>query len=120
MKNSLVFIITDETALHDGLLALFSTMPEISTVQTAENSSSGLRLFKNHNPLVMVLDMALEGDGAQKLLKQIKKQKSDVRILALVNCVQQEQSAKLLGAEKCLFKGFSASKIIETTEELLK
>ena len=119
MKPTLALVIIKQGTLQNGLLALLTTIPQISAVLVAEDAPSGLRMLKDHRPRLVLLDMALPEDGAQTILKQIEAQWPGIRCIALTDGVQQKQAAETLAADVVLFKGFSAAKLISVTEELL-
>ena len=119
MKPTLVLIITQQGTLQNGLVALLTTIPQISAVLVAEDASSGLRMLKDHRPRLVLLDMALPEDDAQTILKQIDSQWPGIRCIALTDSVQQKQTAETLEADVVLLKGFQAAKLIAVTEGLL-
>ncbi len=119
MKPALALIITKQSSLQNGLLALLTTIPQIGAVLVAEDAPSGLRMLKNHRPILLLLDMDLPEDDALTILKQIEAQWPGIRCIALTDSVQQKQAAETLAADVVLFKGFSAAKLIAVTEELL-
>jgi len=119
MKPALALIITKQSSLQNGLLALLTTIPQIGAVLVAEDAPSGLRMLKNHRPILLLLDMELPEDDAQTILKQIEAQWPGIRCIALTDSVQKKQAAETLAADVVLFKGFSAAKLIAVTEELL-
>lgn len=118
MKPILVLILTNHGILQNGLLALLTTIPQISTVLVAEDVDSGLRMLQDHRPRLLLLDMELPEDGAQAILKLIKSQSLCIRTIALVDSVLQREKAESLGANGVLFKGFSAATIISAIEEI--
>jgi response regulator of citrate/malate metabolism len=81
MKKILALIITDENTLKNGFLALMTTLSGIATVLVADNYFSGLRMITNHQPGLLVLDMALEEDGAKKILAYINSRNLNTCIL---------------------------------------
>ena len=119
MKPTLALVITKQGTLQNGLLALLTSIPQISAVLVAEDAASGLRMLKDHRPRLVLLDMDLPEDGAQTILVQINSQSFDIGSVALVDSVLQGQKAESLGADSVLLKGFSATKLISVTEELL-
>ena len=119
MKPALALIISEQGTLQYSLLALLTTIPQISAVLVAEDAPSGLRMLKDRRPRLVLLDMDLPEDDAQTILKQIEAQWPGIRCIALTDGVQQKQAAETLAADVVLFKGFSAAKLISVTEELL-
>ena len=62
MKPRLALIITKRGALQNGLLALLTTIPQISAVLVAEDDAAGLRMINDHRPGLILLDMDLPED----------------------------------------------------------
>ena len=120
MKPILALILTNHGTLQNGLLALLTTIPQISTVLVAEDADSGLRMLQDHRPRLLLLDMDLAEDGAQAILKQIKSQSLHIGTIALVDSVPQREKAESLAADGVLLKGFSATKLISAIEEILE
>jgi DNA-binding NarL/FixJ family response regulator len=119
MNPVLVLIVASAGTLQTGLLALMTTIPQISAVLVAEDISSALRMIADHRPRLVLLDMDLPEDGALTILVQINSQSPDIGSVALVDSVQQGQKAGSLGADGVLLKGFSAAQLISVTEEIL-
>jgi DNA-binding NarL/FixJ family response regulator len=119
MKPTLALVITKQGTLQNGLLALLTSISQISAVLVAEDAASGLRMLKDHRPGLVLLDMDLPEDDAQTILKQIESLWPDIRCIAFTDSVQQKQVAETLAADVVLFKGFQATKLIAVTEELL-
>jgi CheY-like chemotaxis protein len=119
MNPVLALIVASAGTLQNGLLALMTTIPQISAVLVAEDFSSALRMITDHRPRLLLLDMDLPEDGAQTILVKIKSESLDIGSVALVDSVQQGQQAESLGAVGVLLKGFSAAKLISVTEEIL-
>ena len=119
MNPVLALIVARAGTLKNGLLALMTTIPQVSVVLVAEDVSSALRMIMDHRPKLLLLDMDLPEDGAQTILVQLKSKSLDIGSIALVDSVQQGQDAESLGADAVLFKGFLAAKLISVTEEIL-
>ena len=79
MKPILALIITKQSVLQTSLLALLTTIPQIRAVLMAEDADSGLRILKDHQPRLVLLDMDLPEDEAQMILQQIEAQQPTVR-----------------------------------------
>ena len=119
MKPVLVLILTKQGTLQNGLVALLTTIPQISTVLVTEDADSGLRMLNDHCPRLILLDMDLPEDGAHGLLRHINCQSLHIGSIALVDNAQQKQETETLGATVVLFKGFQAAKMISTIEQIL-
>jgi DNA-binding response OmpR family regulator len=120
MKPKLALVITGEEDLQNGLLALLTTIPAVSAVLIAETSNSGLRIMQTHSPALVLLDMQVPHDGGTEILIKSRSHWPGIRIIALIEETDQKPTARNLGADLVLYKGFAASKIISAVEDLLK
>jgi len=113
-KSVLALIAVVPGTLQNGLMALMTTTPLISTLLVAEEASLLLRMVKDHRPALIVLDM--DFPDAQMLLKQIKSSWPLIRCILLVDSVDQIKEAETVDA--VLIKGFTAEKLFETIKDL--
>ena len=113
-KPLLALIAVVPSTLQNGLMALMTTTPLISTLLVAEEASLLLRMVKDHRPALIVLD--IDFPDAQMLLKQIKSSWPLIRCILLVDSVDQEKEAE--NADAVLIKGFTAEKLFGTIEDL--
>jgi CheY-like chemotaxis protein len=127
-KTSVLALIVSCTGdLQNGLLALMTTIPQISAVLVAEDIESALRMVKNHQPALIILDMAeqpqkMVRDVAPRLLqvqdviREIKTQWPHIHLIVLVEDVTQQKEAEESGADSVLIRGFSAQKFVAIVE----
>ena len=120
MKPILALILTKQGSLQNGLLALLTTIPQISAVLVAEDADSGLRMLNDHRPKLVLLDMNLAQDSTETILKHTNSQLPTIGSIVLVDSVEQGRKAVSLGADDVLLKGFSADKLISLIEEILE
>ena len=118
-KPTLALIATRPGPLQNGLVALMTTMPQVNAVIVAEEAASALRMIADHLPTLVLLEMALPGEGTATLLKQIKATWPLTRCIVLANDVRQQQEAEAAGADVVLLKGFPAARLIAAIERLL-
>jgi DNA-binding NarL/FixJ family response regulator len=119
MNHSLVLVVTEDTSLQNGLLALLTTIPGVGAVLVAEDCSSGMRLMKIHNPHLVFLDMTLCEKLVVDLLKEIKYQLPNTATVAISDNDRQNETAISLEADGILHKGFSAESLVSITEAIL-
>ena len=120
MKNKtvLALVVSGSGSLQNGLLALVTTIPQISAVLVAEDTNSALRMVENHQPGLVILDMSLP--EMQDVITQIKAQHPRIQLIVLVDDIAQEDSAEALGVDHVLIKGFSAQKLVAIVEKLTR
>lgn len=113
-KSVLALIAVVPGTLQNGLMALMTTAPLISTLLVAEEASSLSRMVKDHRPALIVMDM--DFPDAQMLFKWIKSSWPLTRCILLVDSV--EQTKEVENADAVLIKGFTAEKLFEVIEDL--
>ncbi len=118
-KPILTLIATASDFLQSGLMAIMTTMPQAYAVILAGESTVAERLIAERRPALLLLDMALPGEGAQVVMQQIQSRSPRTRCIALADDVQQQQDAQAAGADVVLIKGFSPAQIIAVLEALL-
>ena len=117
-KAVLALVVSSSGTLQNGLLALTTTIPSISAVLVAEDINSALRLVENHQPGLIILDMATL--KVQDVIKQIKEQYPRIHLIVLAEDVAQQKEVESFGADSVLLKGFSAQKLIAIVEDLTR
>ena len=115
-KPILALIIAAPSPLQDGLLALMTTSSQISAVLVAEEASLALRMVKDHHPNLVLLDSHLP--QARMVLEQTKNQWPQTGCIVLVDSVEQERAFN--EADAVLIEGFSPTRLMATTKELLR
>ena len=92
-------------------------------VLTARNGRQGLRMFRQHQPDVVLTDIIMpEEDGIGTML-QVRRERPETRIIALSGQLESWNYlavAKKLGADATVAKGRNLGVLIETLEGLLE
>jgi len=114
-KKVLALIVAFPNTLQTALMALMTTISQISAVMVAEEASLALRMVKDHHPALIVIDV--DFPESQTLLKQMKTQWPLIRCIILVNSIEQKEI--VIDADAVLIKGFPVAKLIGTVDELL-
>jgi DNA-binding NarL/FixJ family response regulator len=113
-KTILVLVVSNSDSLQNGLLALMTTIPQISSVLVAEDVDSLLRMVQNHQPAWIILDSTISIDPA--LIQQIKDQCPRVHLTVLTDNITQQKEAEKSAVDSILLKGFSPQKLIAILE----
>jgi len=116
-KSILVLVVSSSGDLQNGLLALMTTIPQISAVLVAEDVDSTLRMIENHQPALVILDMFLP--KVQEVIKQIKAQYAQIHLIVLAEDTAQQKEIEAFGVDSVLIKGFQAQKLIAIVENLV-
>ena len=110
-------VISSPGTLQNGLLALMTTISQISSVLVAEDVDSALRLTQNHQPALIILDVSLL--KVQDVIKQIKTQWPQIHLIVLEDDLTLGKDLEILGADRVLIKGFPPQKLVEVIEEFI-
>lgn len=117
-KLHLTLLVSHTESLQSGLLALFTTLPQIGAVLVAEENDVALRMVKNHMPSFVILDMALP--NSHDMIGHIKANWASLHLIALVEEAATQTVVKALGADSVLLKGFSAEKLLSIVDDQIK
>jgi len=109
-------VISSNGSLHNGLLALLTTIPQLSSVLVAHDMDSGLKLAKNHHPALIILDL-IESD-IQEYIGMMKEICPQAFLIVLVDDIDEQTLAQELGADNVLIRGFTAQYLIEIIESI--
>ena len=116
-KPVLTLVVSNSGSLQNGLLALLTTIPQVSLVLADEEQKTALGLVKNHQPALAILDMSIP--EAKEVIWQVKELGTNIQMIALVDNVKGQKDAEELGVDSVLLKGFSAQKLIDIVEKLI-
>ena len=116
-QSILALVVSNSGVLQNGLLALMTTIPQISAVLVAEDVNSTLRMVENHQPVLIILDISLT--NVQDVIKQIKAQCPHIHLIVLVEDAEQQREIEESGADSVLIKGFPVQKLIAIVENVI-
>ncbi len=115
-----ILVIEDDPALAKALKA------EIADngyeVQLAASGEEGFFLIYSFHPHLLVLDITLPGRSGLEILKQVREQGQDLRVLVLTshNEVEDRVTGLKSGADDYLGKPFSFTELLARMESLLR
>ncbi len=114
-KKARTIVVEDHPVLCDGLKQLINSQPDLACVGVANNTSDAKQLVEQCNPDLMVLDLRLKGGDALDLIKTLRVERPEVKVLVL------SQYDELIFAERALRAGASGYIMKENaTEEVLR
>src|SRR5207248_3145939 len=104
----------DHPVLRDGLMQLLGSQPDLECNGTAENSADAKRLVAQSAPDLMILDLRLKGGDTLDLIKSLRVEHPQLKVLVL------SQYDEMLFAERVLRAGASGYVMKEiATDEIL-
>ncbi len=113
--KSRITVVEDHPVLRDGLMQLIDSQPDLACVGVADNTSDAKRLAEQCKPDLMVLDLRLKGGDALDLIKTLRVERPEIKVLVL------SQYDELIFAERALRAGASGYIMKENaTDEVLR
>jgi DNA-binding NarL/FixJ family response regulator len=114
-RKSQIVVVDDHPVLRDGLIQLISGQPDLDFTGTADNTADAKQLLEESAPDLMILDRRLKSGDALDLIKTLRVEHPDVKVLVL------SQYDELIFAERTLRAGALGYVMKENaTEELLR
>ena len=99
--KSRVIVVEDHPLLSDGLRQLIDKQPDLACVGIADNTSDAKRLVEQSKPDLMLLDLRLKSGDSLDLIKSLRVEHPDLKVLVL------SQYDELIFAERALRAGAS-------------
>jgi DNA-binding NarL/FixJ family response regulator len=114
-RKSRIIVVEDHPVLCDGLRQLIDSQPDLACVGVADNTSDARRLVEQCKPDLMVLDLRLKAGDSLDLIKSLRVEQPEVKVLVL------SQYDELIFAERALRAGASGYIMKENaTDEVLR
>jgi DNA-binding NarL/FixJ family response regulator len=110
-----IMIVDDHYIALMGVSAILNTVPDLSVVAEAENTTQALELYRQHKPDITLMDLRLPGSSGIEALTAIKKEYPQARVIMLTNYDGDEDIYRALqaGARGYLLKGVRSEELID-------
>jgi two-component system invasion response regulator UvrY len=83
MSNINVMLVDDHAVVRMGFKMLLEMSADIKVVAEAENGEQAIKLFTEHKPDVIVMDITMPGIGGMEAIERIKARDDSAKILVL-------------------------------------
>jgi two-component system invasion response regulator UvrY len=83
MSQINVLLVDDHAVVRMGFKMLLESAPDIKVVAEAESGEQGVKLYMEHHPDVVVMDITMPGIGGLEAIERIVAKESNARILVL-------------------------------------
>ena len=115
-----ILVIEDDLKMSRALVA--GLTPQGYDIRIAASGEEGFFLIYDFRPHLLLLDLTLPGRGGLEILKQVRDQGHDLRVLVLTShdAVEDRVAGLKAGADDYLGKPFSFSELIARVEALLR
>ncbi|MEE2770364.1 MAG: UvrY/SirA/GacA family response regulator transcription factor [Pseudomonadota bacterium] len=110
-----VFIVDDQNLIRTGIKKLLSDIPGIKVIGEAADGENAIKMLKEHEPDIILMDIKMPGMGGLEATKKILRNYSEVKIIALTICEDDLFPSRLLqaGAYGYLTKGASVPEMVK-------
>lgn len=110
-----VMIVDDHPLVQDGITALLGDLPDFKVIAKASNGEEAIRLGKEKNPDIILMDINMPGIGGIYATHKILANNPNIKIIALTTSINEPFPASILkaGAKGYLTKGASLEKMIQ-------
>ena len=78
-----VLLVDDHAVVRMGFRLLLQSVADMSVIAEAESGEAACQLYVEHNPDVVVMDLAMPGMGGLEALRRIRAREPHAQILAL-------------------------------------
>lgn len=122
MHKIKVILADDHNVVRQGLRALLATVEDLEIVAEAENGRQAVQLARQHQPEVVVLDIAMPGLNGIEAARQIIRATPATKVLVLTSYGDDEFVHQLVeaGATGYLLKQSAAHELIQAIREVQK
>jgi len=114
MAKIRVLVVDDHTIIRDGICALLALTGDIEVIGEATNGSEALRMVKEFNPDVVIMDIAMPVMGGLEATRRIHKESPRTRILVLTQHDDKEYVLPVIesGASGFVSKAAASSELV--------
>ena len=113
-----VLVVDDAAAIRSRLRTLFADVRGIESVLEASNLAEARQLLAERTPDVVVLDLQLRTGNGLELLRDLKLERSEIRVIVLTNNATDHyrRSCTALGADYFFDKSTQFEAVLQVLE----
>lgn len=110
-----VLLVDDHEMVRIGLAAVLGTEDGIEVVGEAGSGEEGIRLAKEYNPDVVLMDLVMDGMDGIETTKQLMKLYPDIKVIVLTSYLDDEKMYPVIeaGAFSYLLKTSRANEVAD-------
>ena len=110
-----ILIVDDHQLIRKGIASILDEVSGLHVIAEASNGEDAVRLTREHEPDVVLMDLQMPGMGGMEATRKILRNNPDVKVLALTVCESDIYPTRLLeeGAAGYITKD-------STTEEMIR
>ena len=117
-----VVLVDDSLLVRKRVANIISKMPGVKVIGEAGNSLEAIEVVRKTKPDVVILDIKMPGESGVKVLRKLKEEFENLKIIMLTNYPDSQYKAECLmhGAEYFLSKSDEFDKLPEVFSKLRK
>ncbi len=117
-----ILLVDDEPLLLESLEIVLTLKGGFKVIGTAGNGVEALELLNKRQPDVMLIDLNMPGMGGIELIKKVKNDYPEIRMIVLTTFYDEKNISQALsnGASGYLLKDSGKDAIIEAVEQSVK
>jgi DNA-binding NarL/FixJ family response regulator len=110
-----LMLVDDHAVVRMGLVAMLGLDPDFEVVAEAEDAEQAVTSYREHRPDVMLLDMRMPGDSGVVVVRRIRAEFPDARIIMLTSFDLEEEVFQSLdaGAQGYVLKSVEPEELME-------
>ncbi len=117
-----IVLIDDSSLVRERIVNIISKLPGVKVIGEAANFLEAIKVVRQKKPDVVILDIKMPGESGVQILKKLKKEFEELKIIMLTNYPYSQYKVECLknGADYFLSKSDEFEKIPEVLSELDK
>jgi DNA-binding NarL/FixJ family response regulator len=111
-----LLVVDDHHVVRQGLVALLNIMPEIQVIGQAADGAEAIRLYRELQPDVTLMDLQLPGLSGVEAIRRVRQDDPSARFIVLTTFDGDEDIYRALeaGARAYLLKGMTVEELTST------
>lgn len=117
-----IIIVDDHPVVRQGLAGMINQEDDLEVCGQAEDGPAALKLIREINPALVIVDVALRDSSGIELIKDIKAQFPNMNVLTLSMHDEKLYAERALraGAKGYIMKEEATDKIVDAIRQILK
>ena len=114
-KKIRILLVDDHMVIRMGLMTAATDAADMEVVADVESGTEALEAFRKHHPDVVILDLRLPGMNGIEIMRLLKEEFKQVRVLIFSNYATGEEiyQAMKVGAAGFVLKEWSLDRLLE-------
>lgn len=115
-----IILVDDHVVIRSGVRRLLEEQADLKVVAEAENGDDAYKLYHQHHPDVMLMDMNMSGSSGLATLGQIKARYPDARVIMFTSHTEVIFAVQAIsaGAKGYVLKSGTAEDVIQAVRQV--